>query len=382
MADAPLPSKSSGDTSKDTDIEAVDKQEASEEGEEGEETEGTEEGETEAPKPAVPEYHPPQFKISTFILVFLFFMGFWMLIDQAARNQIAQLLGLGLYPVFGFSGRYPLLTMFIIGLLQMTISAIAYNWTTDWVESAKVQQHAKALRPLQMSAMRSGKKQHMEAIKPHMNDLSSRQSKMMIGQLKAMAVTWFLLIAIYTWVGLFLVSGCPQPAIAPSATSIATSNPSFVLNATVNGGTAPYTYEWWATGIPNSASVPPPNETWPSGPSVNSIVFRPTVAGSYTITLKVIDARGNVGTGFQGLQYASNLAPPSVTIPTLECGSTSVVLFGTSANLLGTVVFPLWFIIFSLYTIPFNLLIRRLLKHQTLSKRLDEESNLQMSEVK
>jgi uncharacterized membrane protein (DUF106 family) len=378
MAETPLPSKQSEDTSKDS---VSEPEEAEDTEEEGEESTKAEEGGTTPSKPSAPEYKPPQFKFSTFILVFLFFMGLWMLIDQAARNQIADLLGLGLYPAFGFSGRLPLLTMFIIGLLQMTISAIAYNWTTDWVESAKVQQHAKALRPLQMSAMRSGKKQHMEAIKPHMNDLSSRQSKMMIGQLKAMAVTWFLLIAIYTWVGLFLVSGCPQPAISPSATSLASTN-TFVLNATVTGGTAPYIYEWWAKGIPNTPTSNPLNFTWPSGPDMNSITFTPTITGAYTVTLKVIDARGNVGTGFQGLQYASNQAPPSVAVPPLQCASTSVVLFGTSANLLGVVVFPLWFIIFSLYTIPFNLLLRRLLKHQTLAKRLDENNPPEVTEVK
>jgi uncharacterized membrane protein (DUF106 family) len=381
MAETPLPSKQSEDTSEEEAGEAEDSEENSEEGEGAEEKGKAEESAAEVKKPAVPEYRPPQFKISTFILVFLFFMGLWMLIDQAARNQIAELLGLGLYPAFGFSNRLPLLTMFIIGLLQMTISAIAYNWTTDWVESAKVQQHAKAIRPLQMSAMRSGKKQHMEAIKPHMNDLSARQSRMMIGQLKAMAVTWFLLIAIYTWVGLFLVSGCPQPAINPSSTSLVETN-TFVLNSSVNGGQGPYIYEWWATGISNTPGGPPLNFTWPSGTSESSIVFKPSVAGAYTVTLKVIDARGNVGTGFQGLQYASNLGSPSVAVPPLECASTQVVLFGTSANLLQVVVFPLWFIIFSLYTIPFNLLLRRLLKHQTLAKRLDENNPPAPGEVK
>lgn len=147
---------------------------------------------------------PPPFKFSTFILVFLFFLGFWMIISPDARTQVAIGIGSLLYPVFGFNGHFPLLTMFLIGVLQMTMSAIAYNFTTDWVESAKVQQHAKAIRPLQMAAMRSGKKQHQEALKPHMNDLNTRQTKMMIGQLKGMAVTWFLLIAIYTWVGIFL----------------------------------------------------------------------------------------------------------------------------------------------------------------------------------
>jgi uncharacterized membrane protein (DUF106 family) len=227
--------------------------------------EETSEGGEEGAKTTAPERPPPPpFKLSTFLLVFLFFMGIWMLIDQSARNEVAWGIGALIYPIFGFSGHFPLLTMLLVGLLQMSFSAVAYNYTTDWVESAKVQMHSKAIRPLQMAAVRSGKKQHMEALRPHLNELSTRQSKMMIGQLKGMAVTWFLLIAMYTYVGLFLANQAVSP--------------------TVN-------------------------------------------------------------------------------------------MYGASVDLMMQVgPFPLWFLVFSLYTIPFNLLLRRLLKHQTLSSKLNSGS--------
>lgn len=223
---------------------------------------GEEQGEPEGEEEAKPQPPPmPTFKLSTFILVFLFFLGMWMLISNSARMQVAGALGDLLYPVFGFGGSYPLLTMFLVGLVQMSISAVAYNYTTDWVETAKLQHHSKAIRPLQMAAMRSGKKHHMESLKPHMNDINTRQSKMMIGQLKGMAVTWFLLIAMYTWIGIFL-------------------------------------------------------------------------------SMKT-------------------------TVPTQE-------MFGLTVDLTKSVaVFPLWFLVFSLYTVPFNLLLRRLLKHKALSDRLE-----------
>ena len=230
--------------------------------EEEETTDSSEPAEKEAEEKA-PAPQPPAFKLSTFILVFLFFMGLWMIIDPNARTQVATGLGALLYPAFGFDGHYPLLTMVLVALVQMTISAIAYNYTTNWVESAKVQHHAKAIRPLQMQAMKSGKKQHMEALKPHMSDLNARQSQMMMGQMKGMAVTWFLLIAMYTWVGIFL---------------------------------------------------------------------------------------------------------------TMSTTAKTVFMFGVQVDLTQQVaIFPLWFLVFSLYTVPFNLFIRRLLKHQTLTSQLKIE---------
>ena len=157
---------------------------------------------------------PPQFKLSTFVLTFLFVLGLWMLFDSGARNGIANGLGNSknpvlLYTVIGFSSHYLLLTMFLAGALEMLATAIAYNWTTDWVKAAKVQSWGAAFRKVQMKAMRSGKKDQAEALKVHQQKLTKLSSEVSIAQLKGMAVTWFLLIVIYTWVGL-LIGSAPQ----------------------------------------------------------------------------------------------------------------------------------------------------------------------------
>ncbi len=197
--------------------------------EEDEETEGTDEGSEEArsgaedgevtPEPAAvatsSAQRPPAptFKFSTFILIFLFFLGMYMLIDAQARNQIAGLFGDVLAPAIGFGGHYLMLTMFLAALVEMLVTAVVYNITTDWVLMAEVQQHAAAIRPHQMKAIRSGKKDRMEALKPHLDSLQRRQSRVTINQLKGMAVTYFLLIAIYTWVGLFIAAQQPHTTV-------------------------------------------------------------------------------------------------------------------------------------------------------------------------
>ena len=148
----------------------------------------------------------PQFKFSTFILTFLFVMGLYMLVDQQARYGIAGLIGAALKPLIGFGGQYLLLTMFLAAVIEMLITALAYNWTTDWVKAAKVQKWSAAFRKVQMEAVRSGKKDRIAALKPHQQRLTQLSSEVSIAQLKGMAVTWFLVIAIYTWVYLFLLA--------------------------------------------------------------------------------------------------------------------------------------------------------------------------------
>jgi uncharacterized membrane protein (DUF106 family) len=177
--------------------------------EEETDAEAADEAETEAEAP--PARRPaPTFKISTFIYVFLGMLGLLMLIDTPARNQIATLLGVSaaqngpLYFAIGFGGQFLLLTMAIAGALEMLMTSFAYNYTTDWVKAAKVQKWSSAFRKVQMEAIRSGKKDRIAALKPHQERLTRLSSEVSIAQFKGMAVTYFLLILIYTWVGLLI----------------------------------------------------------------------------------------------------------------------------------------------------------------------------------
>ncbi len=188
---------------------ATDEEEGADDGEE--ETEAATPATTNAVRPA------PQFKISTFIYVFLGMLGLLMIIDTSARNGVAGFFGVGpggpalglpasgpLYYAIGFGSDHILATMAIAGAIEMLITALAYNYTTDWIKAAKVQKWGSAFRKVQMEAIRSGKKDRIAALKPHQERLTRLSSEVSIAQFKGMAITWFLLILIYTWIGLVI----------------------------------------------------------------------------------------------------------------------------------------------------------------------------------
>lgn len=192
------------------------------------------------PAPTPPVRPPaPQFKFSTMLYVFLGMLGFLMLIDTPARNQIATLLGTSpaangpLYFLIGFHSDYLLATMALAGAIEMLITSLAYNYTTDWVKAAKVQKWSAAFRKVQMAAIRSGKKDRVDALKPHQERLTRLSADVSIAQFKGMAITYFLLILIYTWVGLVIVG--------PGAhTTIVLGGASLDLTKHVI-----YTIPWW-----------------------------------------------------------------------------------------------------------------------------------------
>jgi len=176
------------------------------------------EGAPEEPKPAArPTRPPPQpFKVSTFVYVFCGLLGLWMLIDTSTRTAIACTLGMvnsgcpagtgpwGLYWLIGFHSNYLLLTMALAGALEMLVTSVAYNYTTDWIKAAKVQKWSAAFRKVQMEAIRSGKKDRIAALKPHQERLTRLSGEVSIAQFKGMAITYFLLILIYSWVWLII----------------------------------------------------------------------------------------------------------------------------------------------------------------------------------
>lgn len=366
--------------------------------EEGEKTEEKEAAKEEGQEPSAkdkaaaalaPRQLPPgelRKAFGRFILFFLGFMGLLMLVDTSTRNQVAAALGYILYPTVGFTGHYLLLTMFIVAGLEMGFSSVAYHFTTDWIATAKVQKHSAAIRPLWNKALRSGKKAHTEALKPFMNELNVLQSKVTINQLKGMVITYVLLIAMYTWVGLFIAGQCPSAAVGSFAPAITAGN-AVLLNGSATGGYAPYNYSWWAS---DAASV-----NGPTGLDAAQWNFTPTVQGTYQIILQVTDSRGSVSVGEatmvvvgpssslsatvgttvtsspRSLEVTSG-APPGIPA-THGCIGSSVDFFGATTNLLGSAgPFPVWFFAFSLYTVPLNLIFRRYLKHAALAPKLSE----------
>ncbi|HTT25960.1 MAG TPA: EMC3/TMCO1 family protein [Thermoplasmata archaeon] len=190
--------------------------------------EGEDTAPTTPPAPPGPSF---EFKPMTFFLTFLFLLGLIMIVDQPMRDAVAGgLIGVAFWPLLGFSGQYPLATMCIAAALEMLATALAYNWATDWVKAAKVQKWQAAFRKAQMAAMRSGKKDKIAALQPHQNRLTSMTTEVSMAQLKGLAVTWFLVLAIYTWVFLFLFgcgsgpgSGCSEAAAAVHTVLLGTS---------------------------------------------------------------------------------------------------------------------------------------------------------------
>lgn len=144
------------------------------------------------------------FSLRRFVYIFLGILAIMVIFDPDLRFKLGALLGTFLYPLIGFGGEYPVLTLICAGSLMITFSTAVRHLFIDWIEMARMQKKTSAfqkeLREAKM-ANKTTKVKKMEEIQPEISKLSMKSFK---PQIKSMAVTMIVVISIFGWIWTFV----------------------------------------------------------------------------------------------------------------------------------------------------------------------------------
>ncbi len=146
----------------------------------------------------------PLFSLRRFVYIFFGLLALMVMFDEGLRDQMAGMLGVVLYPVIGFGGQYPILSLMGAGIIMVTFSTIVRHFFMDWVEMAENQKKSSAFQKELMEAKKANqttKVKKMEKIQPEMSKLQMKSFK---PQLKSMAITMIVVISIFGWCWIFL----------------------------------------------------------------------------------------------------------------------------------------------------------------------------------
>ena len=196
----------SGDSDSTEEVSGSDEEESGPE-EESESEEPTESEEfpkpqeAEATPPATPRA-PPSF--SRFIMIFLGLLAIYAIISPDVGVGFASIANVALFPVIGFGGALPTVTILLAGILTTTISSVIRDHYTNWVKMARTQKVMGAWRKEQMEAMRKGQTTRLAKLKEAQQGFMKDTMEMQTTPLKSMAWTLFLFIVIFTWLRLFV----------------------------------------------------------------------------------------------------------------------------------------------------------------------------------
>ncbi|MFO8052257.1 MAG: EMC3/TMCO1 family protein [Thermoplasmatota archaeon] len=147
-----------------------------------------------------------------FIYILAFAFLFLIMFDRKLGDSISDMVGLVLYPIIGFGGRLPLLTMLFGGLITISISTAIRHFTMDWIDLAKKQRVMNEYNKTLRAAQKSGDQSKVEKLQSENQDIMGMQSSMMMQQMKASIASMVIAILIFRWIYSFLWS-VPQPTV-------------------------------------------------------------------------------------------------------------------------------------------------------------------------
>ncbi len=146
----------------------------------------------------------PLFSLRRFVYIFLGLSALLIMFQPDLRNDLGKALGTLLYPLIGFEGQYPILTLMLAGSIMITFSTVIRDQLMDWVEMAENQKISSKFNKKLMEAKRANKQSKVKKMEKRKEEISKLSMKSFKPQLKAMAVTMVFILTIFGWIWTFV----------------------------------------------------------------------------------------------------------------------------------------------------------------------------------
>jgi uncharacterized membrane protein (DUF106 family) len=141
-----------------------------------------------------------------FMMIFLFLLAIIAIFDPTMSRGFGTLAGYVLFPVIGFGGRAPVITILLAGALTTGISSLLRDHYTDWIKMVRMQKTTGAWQKAQREAMRKGNKAQMEKLNKIRQEFMKDQMDVQLNSMKPLAWTFFLFIVLFAWLSVFVNS--------------------------------------------------------------------------------------------------------------------------------------------------------------------------------
>ena len=90
---------------------------------------------------------------------------------------LAAYIGLVLDPIIGFGGSYPILTIFLAGIIVVFFSSLLTNYFTDWKKMGESQEITKAFQQEIGKARREGNTNRLNKLMKMQPEIMKRQTE-------------------------------------------------------------------------------------------------------------------------------------------------------------------------------------------------------------
>jgi uncharacterized membrane protein (DUF106 family) len=144
----------------------------------------------------------PMFMTMMVFIIVLFVYGL-------AGTYIGMGLNYVLYPIMGFNGKMPLITVFVAAIIFPLLSRLVIFFTTDWVGRARDQHTIKHFQKELKDAAQTNNRYKMKKLQEMQPKIMEMQGGGM--SLKSMVIPLIIILPIFAWLHYFFATMSAMP---------------------------------------------------------------------------------------------------------------------------------------------------------------------------
>jgi uncharacterized membrane protein (DUF106 family) len=138
------------------------------------------------------------------LLMLLMFVMLFIFGDPNISSFLAVSLNSVFYPLVGFNGLYPVLTLVLAGTIVVTLSSFFQNLFTDWKKMGESQEFTKSFQKEMQKARKEGNTNKVNKLMKMQPQIMKRQTEASSGMMKPMFFLFIFIVPIFMWLRFFL----------------------------------------------------------------------------------------------------------------------------------------------------------------------------------
>ena len=138
------------------------------------------------------------------MLMLLMFVMLFIFGDPNIISFLAVTLDSVFYPLIGFNGAYPVLTLVLAGTIVVSLSSFFQNLFTDWKKMGESQEVTKAFQKEMQKARKDGNTNRVNKLMKMQPQIMRRQTEASSGMMKPMFFLFIFIVPIFMWLRFFL----------------------------------------------------------------------------------------------------------------------------------------------------------------------------------
>ncbi len=162
----------------------------------------------------------PSMGSSPMMMMMFMLLMMLILLDPNIRRALGSALNPVLTPALGFNDNFPLITVFLAGLMSITFSTILRHFTTNWMELAKSQKIQSAFNKEMRDARLKNDAAKLKKLQEKQPEIMKMSLMVSSSQMRVMPITMIFVIPIFVWLSIFIYQLPLSTISVPWATKV------------------------------------------------------------------------------------------------------------------------------------------------------------------